>query len=88
MIAVKWATPSGVIITSPAHFKHPKDALFYANALKGWPVAVDVWVELDGVRLKHVRPSSAPCCELSASHTRQNKHEFDQKSQCNGTHEG
>ncbi|HUK10687.1 MAG TPA: hypothetical protein VLX09_22645 [Stellaceae bacterium] len=50
MILVKWMTPEGVTITSPARWSRIQDAFFYADALKGWPVAADAWVEADGVR--------------------------------------
>jgi hypothetical protein len=56
MIVVKWATPEGVTITSPGHYPRLRDAFLYADALKGWPVAADAWVESDGVRVE--RPES------------------------------
>jgi len=52
-ISVKWTTPEGVTITSPADCPRLEDAFRYAAALRGWPVAAEVWVEADGVRLGH-----------------------------------
>jgi len=55
MITVKWTTPEGVTITSPAHYLRLRDAFVYADALKGWPVAADAWVEVDGVRIEQIK---------------------------------
>jgi len=57
MIVVKWTTPEGVRITSLAHCLRLGDAFLYADALKGWPVAADAWVEADGVRLERIKSS-------------------------------
>jgi len=56
MIVVRWKTPEGVTITSPAQLSCLQDAFQYADALRGWPVASDAWVEADGVRLERIRP--------------------------------
>lgn len=56
MILVKWTTPEGVTITSRAQCPRLQDAFAYADALRGWPVAADAWVEEDSVRMERIEP--------------------------------